>query len=191
MATYTRLTMTEREEISRQLAAGRIVVLTAVDPAERVLSFDDGSVAEYDVLAYVPPHRVPRVVVEAGLAVPDGWIPVDRSTLATSIPGVYAIGDVTTIPLAVGKPLPKAGVFAHGQAEVVAENLAREWAGEPAGAAFDGHGACFIETGDGRAGYGSGDFYAEPTPAIRLRRPGRTWHLGKVLFEKTWWWRWL
>ena len=36
------------------------------------------------------------------------------------------------------------------------------------------------------AGFASGDFYADPDPAVVLRRPGRTWHAGKVLFERYW-----
>ena len=39
-------------------------------------------------------HTVPAVVVESGLA-ESGWIPVDRRTLATRVPNVYAVGDVT------------------------------------------------------------------------------------------------
>ena len=162
-----------------------------VDPVRRALSFDGGETAEFDLLVYVPPHRAPRVVREAGLTEGADWVRVDRATLATGVPGVYAIGDVTTIPLSVGKPLPKAGVFAHGQAEVVAANLAASWSGAAPEEVFDGHGACFIETGDGRAGYGAGNFYAEPAPEIRLRAPSRLRHFGKVLFEKSWWWRWL
>src|SRR5205085_1402025 len=33
----------------------------------------------------------------------------DRATLATKFDGVYALGDAVSLPLAVGKPLPKAG----------------------------------------------------------------------------------
>lgn len=51
-------------------------------------------------------------------------------------------------------------------------------------------GACFLDTGDGRAGFGSGDFDAEPTPETKMRKPGRGWHWGKVLFEKYWFWKW-
>ena len=86
------------------------------------LAFRQRRDARFDLLAYVPPHRAPAVVREAGLTGESGWIPVDRGTLETKFPGVYAIGDVTGIPLAIGKPLPKAGVFAHGEAEVVAHN---------------------------------------------------------------------
>jgi sulfide:quinone oxidoreductase len=164
--------------------------VTEVDPVAHRISFANGAHADYDLLAYVPPHHAPKVVAAAGMTGADGWVPVDRHTLETSFPGVFAIGDVTTIPLLLGKPLPKAGVFADGQARVVAQNIAHALEGRGHSARFDGHGACFIETGDGRAGYGSGDFYAEPAPRIALHEPSRLRHLGKVLFEKRWLSRW-
>ena len=165
--------------------------VTAVDPSGRSISFANGASAQYDLLVYVPPHRAPAVVKEAGLLAESGWIPVDRYTLATRFQDVYAIGDVTTIPLKMGRPLPKAGVFAHSEAEVVARNIAHAWTGRGAPAQFDGHGACFIETGGARAGMGSGNFYAEPAPVVRLHQPSLMWHLGKVLYEKYWLYRWL
>lgn len=164
--------------------------VSSVDAASGQLSFTNGAQAGYDLLAYVPPHRVPAVVREAGLAGETGWIPVDRHTMETGLPSVFAIGDVTVIPLKLGKPLPKAGVFAHGQAEVVAQNLAHAWTGRGKPARFDGYGSCFIEAGDAKAGFGSGNFYAEPTPQITLRPPRWRWHMGKVLFEKSWLRRW-
>lgn len=157
-----------------------------VDPATKRLDFANGASADFDLLAYVPPHRAPRVVRESGLASEGGWISVDRHTLETRVPRVYAIGDVVSIPLLLGKPLPKAGVFAHGQALVVAKNIASAIAGRTGGERFNGYGECFIEIGGGKAGFGAGDFYAEPKPLIKLRPPGRRWHLGKVLFEKSW-----
>jgi len=164
--------------------------VTAVHASERRISFANGAQVEYDLLAFVPPHRVPAVVQAAGLAGEGGWVSVDPRTLETKYPSVFAIGDVTSIPLKLGKPLPKAGVFAERQAEVVARNLAARFQGREEKAAFDGWGACFVETGDGRAAYGAGNFYAEPTPQIKLRRPGWAWHVGKVLFEKFWLRKW-
>lgn len=161
-----------------------------VDPAERRLSFTNGTQASFDLLAYVPPHRAPKVVREAGLTGESGWVPVDRHTLETKHARVYALGDVVGIPLALGKPLPKAGVFAHGEAQVVAKNIARAITGKGKGASFDGAGDCFIETGDGKAGFGKGDFYAEPVPQVRMHPPGLRWHAAKVLFEKDWLRRW-
>jgi len=57
-------------------------------------------------------------------------------------------------------------------------------------ARFDGRGGCFVELGDSRAAFASGDFYASEAPEIRLRRPGRRWHLAKVAFEQYWLRRW-
>ncbi|MEX0697197.1 MAG: FAD/NAD(P)-binding oxidoreductase [Dongiaceae bacterium] len=180
----------------RQLVESRGVrvhsehAVSEVDPSGRLIHFKNGETALFDLLAYVPPHRAPAAVRTAGLTGESGWVPVDRQTLETEFPGVYAIGDVTGIPLVNGRPLPKAGVFAHGEAEVVANNIAHAIIGKGAPRTFEGHGACFIEIGDGRAGFGSGNFLAEPAPQIRLRQPGRLWHLGKVAYEKYWLYRW-
>lgn len=157
-----------------------------VDAERRLLHFADGAPAAFDLLFYVPPHRAPAVVRAAGLTDESGWIPVDRHTLATRFEGVYAIGDVTVIPLKMGRPLPKAGVFAHAEAEVVAHNIAAAWTGRGTAQRFEGNGACFVETGDGRAGMGVGNFYAEPLPAVKLRPPSVLWHGAKVLYEKYW-----
>ena len=162
-----------------------------IDAPARRLVFADGAQVGYDVLIGIPPHRAPAAVAESGLAGPSGFVPVDRHSLATGIEGVHAIGDVTQIPLAEGKfMLPKAGVFAHAEAGVVAERIAFELAGRASRAAFDGHGACFIELGDRAAGYASGDFYAEGAPRIRMRRPGPHWHLAKIALERYWMRRW-
>ncbi len=164
--------------------------VTQVDPDNRRMSFADGAPADFDVLAYVPPHRAPRVVRDAGLVGDSGWISVDRYTMETQYPGVYALGDVVGIPLALGKPLPKAGVFAHGEAKVVAQNIVSSVTGKAELTRFDGHGECFIEAGDGKAGFGRGNFYAEPLPEVKLHNVGRRWHAAKVLFEKDWLRRW-
>ncbi|MDP3511728.1 MAG: FAD/NAD(P)-binding oxidoreductase [Sulfuritalea sp.] len=161
--------------------------LTKVEAGK--LHFANGATAGYDLLLYVAPHRAPAVVKAAGLCAESGWIAVDRETMETQFPAVYAIGDVTSIPLKMGRPLPKAGVFANGQAQVVARNIARAWTGKGEAARFDGHGMCFLEIGGGMAGVGSGNFYAEPTPDVRMRYPNPIWHLGKVLYEKYWLWR--
>ena len=97
---------------------------------------------------------------------------------------------MTTIPVAGGKFLPKAGVFAHGQAEVVAKRIAAELAGRAPSDVFQGKGACFVEMGDGIAAYATGNFYADDAPEVTLRRPGRRWHLAKVAVEKYWLKRW-
>ncbi len=160
--------------------------VASVDPAARLISFVDGSTASYDLLAFVPPHRPPRALDGAGFGGEMGWIPVDRATLKTRFANVYAIGDAATIMLPMGKPLPKAGVFADAQAKIVAENIANAWASRVSSARFDGHGACFVEMDFGRAALGVGNFYAEPAPSVSLKSPSPVWHLAKVLLEKRW-----
>ena len=114
--------------------------LTAVHPEARELVFDGKPAARYDLLVAIPPHRGPRLVREAGLTNEAGWVPVDRRTLATPRERVYAIGDVTAIPVPgrwkpdVPLMLPKAGVFAHEHARVVAQRIAAEIAGTAAAA---------------------------------------------------------
>ncbi|HVD04228.1 MAG TPA: FAD/NAD(P)-binding oxidoreductase [Candidatus Dormibacteraeota bacterium] len=163
--------------------------ITAVEPGRA--DFADGQSETFDMLVYMPPIRPPAVIASSPLAGAGGWIDADRHTLATAFAGVYAIGDNAQLPLSIGKPLPRAGVFAHAQALVVADNIAATIDGRSATARFDGHGGCFIETGFGKAGYGSGDFYAEPSPAVIVRPPSRRWHLGKVAFEYRVMKRWL
>jgi sulfide:quinone oxidoreductase len=179
-----------------ELLAGREVWfspntrLQAVDPQAKKLVFQDGTDASYDLLIAVPFHEVPTVVREAGLAEEGGWVKVDRETMATPFAGVYAIGDVTQIPLASGLMLPKAGVFAHGQAEVVARNIAAKIKGGEGRWAFGGDGSCFLETGHGKAAYVTGNFYAEPNPEVRMRQPSVVWRWVKEGFLRTWLWRW-
>ena len=103
---------------------------------------------------------------------------------------MLAIGDVTAIRLPSGKSLPKAGVFAHNEAEVVARQVAYEIRGRGRQTRFEGKGYCWIEIGDGRAGFAGGRFYADPEPRLRIARPGRLWHWAKVAFEKWWLRRW-
>ena len=176
----------------REMIEGRGVAfhpgmkIASINAPSKELVFEGGQRARYDLLVAVPPHRVPRVVKEAGLSGESGWIPVDMGTLKTRHEGIYAIGDNTTILLPVGKPLPKAGVFAHYQAEVVAKNIAAEIEGIGPSHLFTGRGYCFFAMGGGRAGFAGGEFFAIPEPQMALRRPAFYWHWGKVLFERWW-----
>ena len=155
------------------------------------IEFENGSKTQFGLLAYVPKHECPKVIRDADLVGESGWVSVkDRHTMETKHEGIYAIGDITGIPLVQGKPLPKAGVFAHYQAEVVAHNIAVEINGRGRKKKFTGNGECFIEMGDGKAGFARGNFYHEPLPKVKMHKPGIHWHAGKVLFEKDFLRRW-
>jgi sulfide:quinone oxidoreductase len=159
-------------------------------PESREVVSSDGSAHEVDLLVCVPPHEAPAVVRASQLMGVSGFVHVDAATLETAYEDVYAIGDVATVRLPNGKALPKAGVFAHAEAKVVARRIADRAAGSRSEAEFDGKGYCWIELGDGKAGFAGGDFYADPEPTVRMRRPGRALHLAKVAFEKWWLHHW-
>lgn len=153
---------------------------TAVEPGAVVVG---ESRLPYDLLLGVPPHRVPRVVAASGLTDGGPWIKVDGRTLQTSFDGVYAIGDVTAVPLSNGQMLPKAGAFAHAEGEVVASRIADELAGRAPSATFAGEGTCFMETGGGTAAMVTGQFYTDP-PAVRLADPAPEHLAAKHAFER-------
>jgi sulfide:quinone oxidoreductase len=192
MADAVKALLAERDIPYRPLTATR-----SVDSKAHELVLESGERVSFDLLVAVPPHRSPKAVREAGLTNEAGWIPVDPHTLNTAFESVFAVGDVATIPLPgrfnPDKPLvlPKAGIFAHKQAEVLAHNLVVEINGRGEPRSFDGFGGCFIELGDGRAGYGEGNFYDPQAPAVTLRPPSRWWHWAKMLLEKYWLWRWV
>jgi sulfide:quinone oxidoreductase len=118
-------------------------VVRELDPSRRVAVMANGEEMPFDLFLGVPQHRVPTVVEESGMA-EDGWIPVDPRTLETRYPDVYAVGDVTSVGT------PKAGVFAEGQATVVAETLVARARSQGATAEYGGNGICYLEFGGGR-----------------------------------------
>jgi sulfide:quinone oxidoreductase len=160
-------------------------------PETREVVASDGQAYRVDLLMLVPPHQAPEIIRSSPLMGVSGFVHVDPQTLETGHDGVYAIGDVATIKLPNGKALPKAGVFAHAEAKIVAERIADSHGGKASEAAFNGKGYCWIELGGGRAGFAGGNFFADPEPQVTLRRPGRPLHWGKVAFEKWWLHHWL
>jgi sulfide:quinone oxidoreductase len=129
--------------------------VVALDPAAREAVLDDGSRLPFDLFLGIPVHRAPAVVAAAGLT-EGGWIPVDRGTLATRFPGVYAVGDVTSVGT------PKAGVFSEGAARVVADQLSARIRGEAEPPGYDGTGSCYIEFGGGEVARIDVDFFSTP-----------------------------
>lgn len=162
--------------------------LTSIDPKKKEVHFKDKK-ENFDLLVYIPPHKVPKVLEKTDLLSEGGWVGVNPKTLETKFPRVFALGDVVNIKLPSGLPLPKAGVFAHGEAEIVAKNIIAQVNEEEPRHEFEGKGSCFLEIGYGKAAYAFGNFYHQPEPQVKMKGPGRIWHWGKVLFEKWWLWR--
>jgi len=139
-------------------------LVSRLDPGRKVAVFSDGTEMPYDLFLGVPVHRVPTVVEESGLAV-DGWVPVDPLTLETQFPGVYAVGDVASVGT------PKAGVFAEGQASVVAGQIISKLRPGPSPATYDGQGICYLEFGDGEVARVSVTFLSGAAPVGALEGP--------------------
>ena len=136
-----------------------------------------GSVT-YALFVGIPVHRVPEVVEASGLAV-DGWIPVERTNLATRFADVYAVGDVA------GAPVAKAGVFAESAAAVVAGDIAARLRGDPPQRPWDGAGNCFIEFGGGAVGKIEANFLGGQAPIARLVGPSPALAAEKDAFGAT------
>ncbi len=175
---------------SRGIESAFKMKLAEVKPGEAF--FEDGSVIPFDLLVAVPPHTCPAVVRQAGLTDETGWVPVDPTTMRTKHSNVYAIGDVASVPTPSGfvPYLPKAGVFAHGQAEVVANNLSVEIRGRGKAKAWDGGGSCFLMTGGAQAAFVKGNWFTTPRPSVKFSPPSRTTYMQRVLFEKYWMSHW-
>jgi hypothetical protein len=146
----------------------------------------DGTEIPYELFLGVPVHRVPQVVVESGLAAdPYGWVPVNKKTLETSFPGVYAVGDVN------GVGTPKAGVFAEGAARVVAGAIIAQLRGGPSPDPYNGAGSCYVEFGHGQAGCVDVDFLSGPKPTGFFNAPSEALVAEKVDFGSSRLQRWL
>jgi sulfide:quinone oxidoreductase len=115
-------------------------LIRELDPTSNVARFADGTELPFDLFLGVPTHHVPAVVAESGMAV-DGWIPVNPLTLETSYPGVFAVGDVTSVGT------PKAGVFSERQAGVAADRIISIIRGGAGTSEYDGYGTCYLEFG--------------------------------------------
>ncbi len=141
--------------------------------------------ATYDLLIAVPPHMPPTVVRDSPLGA-NGWIEIDRRTMRTAANDVWAIGDVTLLRLPNGMPLPKAAVFAIGEAEAAARDIARSFGYDAPDPDFDGRGRCWFLTGDSQAGYVEGDFLHEPNPAVFLQMPTSASFVAMQEDERRW-----
>lgn len=153
-------------------------LVKALDPERKVALLSDDTELEYDLFLGVPIHRAPSVVVDAGMTV-DGWVPVDFATLETEYPGVYAVGDVTSVGT------PKAGVFAEGQAAIVADAIAARIRGEADSPAYDGHGICYMEFGHDEIGMVDVYFQKGVTPHGDLIGPSTGLMANKSEFGTT------
>ncbi len=160
-------------------------LVSALDASRKVAVLSDGTEMPCDLFLGVPVHRVPAVVVESGLAADAfGWVPVNKQTLETRFPGVYAVGDVN------GVGTPKAGVFAEGAARVVAAAIVAQLRGGPSPEAYTGRGSCYVEFGHDQVGRVDVDFLSGPKPTGVFQAPSEALVVEKALFGSSRLQRW-
>ena len=146
------------------------------------LIFQNGE-ANFDLLLAIPPHVAPKVIYDSGLAKEGGFIPINRDC-KTPFENVYAVGDVTTLTVNDTMAVPKAGVFAEGEAITVAQNIISKIQFKKESSLFDGKGGCFIESGRDTASLIEVDMFSESKPLTKLTE-STTEHLDeKIQFEK-------
>ena len=155
----------------------------------RLVSYDEREL-DFDLLVTVPLHGGAAYVERSpGLGDALGFVATDKATLqAAAKPNVFALGDATDLPTS------KAGSVTHFEAEVLAENVGRFFAGKEAEAGYDGHANCFIETGFHKALLIDFNYDVEPLPGhfpaalgLPLLRESRVNHLGKLAFQWLYW----
>ncbi|MGE3508387.1 MAG: NAD(P)/FAD-dependent oxidoreductase [Vicinamibacterales bacterium] len=152
-------------------------LVKALEPARKVAVLGDGTEMPYALFLGIPVHRVPAVVVESGLSAhPHDWVPVNKQTLETRFPNVYAVGDVN------GIGTPKAGVFAEGSARVVAKAIIAQLRGGPKPDAYRGLGSCYVEFGHGQVGRVDVEFLSGPKPTGTFQQPSAALVEEKALF---------
>jgi sulfide:quinone oxidoreductase len=150
-------------------------LVRGLDCDRNVALLSDGGELPYDLFLGVPVHRAPAVVVESGMTV-DGWIPVNPLTLETRFPDVYAVGDVTSVGT------PKAGVFAEGQAAVVAAGIRDRLRGLTTPTQYDGRGICYMEFGHNMIAKVDVTFVGGQTPSGVLEGPSTDLAADKTAF---------
>ena len=153
-------------------------VISEIDVENKTVRIADGRAVDYDLVMIVPIHKAPDVVLESGMTV-DGWIQVDPDTMRTTYPDVFALGDVA----AVG--VPRAGVFAEGQARIVASQLIAEVRNDSADDRYLGQGACYVEMGNIGVGRVDVDFRGGPKPRADFTAPSIMTAADKAAFGAT------
>jgi sulfide:quinone oxidoreductase len=169
----------------REISFIKDALVKALDSERRVAILSTGAELPCDLLLGIPVHRVPEVVVQSGLSShPHDWVPVNKGTLETRFPDVFAVGDVNGVGTA------KAGVFAEGAAKVVAAEIIARLKNGPAPARYTGQGTCYIEFGRNQVGKVDVDFLSGPKPAGTFHGASEAIVAEKKLFRSSRLQRW-
>src|SRR5690606_31665012 len=154
--------------------------IDSIAAGSKILHTSRGEVP-FDLFVGVPVHVPPPVVAASNIS-DGGFVSVDLRTLETSVPNVYAVGDVTHIPVA-DKVVPKAGAFAEDAAGTVASDILRKEGFATETVPFKARGACYAEFGAGEVARIEADFLGSDQPRMAFLAPSPERQRDKVRFE--------
>ncbi len=143
----------------------------------------ENSESEFDLLLAIPPHIAPKAIYDCGLAKESGFIIIDRDC-KTSFENVFAVGDVTSLPVAENMAVPKAGIFAEGEGIIVAKNIISIIQSKNDFLLFDGKGGCFIESGRDTASVIEVDMFSDDKPSTNITKSTSDNLFKKIEFER-------
>ncbi len=156
--------------------------VTSIDPDNRKAMFEEGGFIAYDLFFGIPIHKPPKVIIESGLGNEEGWIEVDPVNLRTPYENVYAIGDVTHIPVEGGE-IPKAGALAESAAQVVVKDILNKIKNQDKKVKYDGLATCMFECGRGEVAILDVNFLGGDKPVFDLKGPSLDYRIDKDDFE--------
>jgi sulfide:quinone oxidoreductase len=173
-------------EIERLLKERNIELLkkhkvVELNPDKKVAIVENNDPVSYDLFIGIPVHKPPQVVRESALG-NNGWISVNKEILETSFENVYAIGDVTSIP--VGEfAVPKAGALAEDAANVVADDIISKIQKGKKTYIYNATGSCYLEFGSGEVAKINTNFLGDLEPQVTLEGPSTEFRIDKENFE--------
>ncbi|QSR87833.1 NAD(P)/FAD-dependent oxidoreductase [Methylacidiphilum caldifontis] len=155
--------------------------LAEIHPEKKVVESLEGTELSYDLLVMTPPHKGATFLRGHEIADAEGWINTDRHSLKVlNAQDIWALGDTTNLPIS------KAGSTAHFQAPVIARQICaaiRQENLEDGKNRYNGHVACFIESGYGKATMLDFDYDHPPQPPP----PSEFIHFQKLALNKFYW----
>lgn len=152
--------------------------IDSVDPEKKEVISLEGDALDYDMLVLVPPHRTVDAISSSEFVDGDGWVITDKRDMhIKDYDDAFSIGDNTNIPIS------KAGVEAHLQGIVVANNIVEDYVGGTDRYLFTGRMQCSMETGYHQATFVIGT-YERP---VEKKPPSIINYLEKKFMERIYW----
>ncbi|UCH66581.1 MAG: FAD-dependent oxidoreductase [Ignavibacterium sp.] len=153
-----------------------------LNPVKKEAMIENNDSVSYDLFIGIPVHKSPKVIQDSALG-NNGWVSVSKDNLETNFEKVYAIGDVTSIPVG-DLAVPKAGALAEDAANVVANDIVNKIQKGEKNYSYEATGSCYLEFGSGEVSKINTNFLGGTEPQITLEGPSIDFRNDKENFEK-------